>query len=50
VVQTQTATVAHSTQLTSTNGIGGRQDSTRSDATIHSMKDETPVMLMEDEV
>ena len=51
VVQTQTATaVPPAQQPPSTNGVNGRRDSVKSDTTIHSIKDETPVVLMEDEV
>ena len=33
-----------------TNQINGRRDSDNSDETIHSVKEETPVILLEDEV
>lgn len=46
----QTTTAAPPPHPPMTSGINGRRDSEKSDTTIHSMKDETPVVLMEDEV
>lgn len=59
VVQMQTTTAPHQPpaqqwqhqqELPLTSGPGGRRDSVKSDATIHSTKEEAPVILMEDEV
>ena len=50
VVQPHPTTAPPPTQLPATNQLNGRRDSENSDETIHSTKEETPVILLEDEV